>query len=136
MDDMSQMINSFLSDPNSMDKIKGIMGMLGIDPEGGPPNGPASPDPPRAQNPANTAGPMEPPANAGPPDTGNLPFDPAMMLRMKKAFDLMRQDDPRISLLLALKPNLSEPRRKRVDEAIHLMRLINLIPLLQEGNLF
>ena len=133
MADMSQMINSFLSDPNSMDKIKGIMGMLGIDPEGGPPNGPGSPDPPRAPG---AAAPPETPANAGPPAAGNLPFDPDMMLRMKKAFDMMRQDDPRISLLLALKPNLSEPRRKRVDEAIHLMRLINLIPLLQDGKLF
>lgn len=136
MDDMSQMINSFLSDPGSMDKIKGIMGMLGIDPGGGPPNGPGSPDPPRAQNPPDAAGPTEPPPGAGPPASGNLPFDPDMILKMKRAFDMMRQDDPRISLLLALKPNLSEPRRKRVDEAIHLMRLINLLPLLQDGKLF
>ena len=52
--------------------------------------------------------------------------------KLKKAMDTMRQGDPRIDLLLALKVNLSEPRRKKVDEAIQLMRIINLMPLLRE----
>ena len=31
MDDMSRKINEFLSDPESMEKIRGLMGMLGVD---------------------------------------------------------------------------------------------------------
>lgn len=136
MDDMSRKINEFLSDPESMEKIRGLMGMLGVSPggnagsnPGGNTGGPAA---------ASTGGPAAPPPGAGSPPPGaagspEMPLDPAMIRNMKRAFDLMRTDDPRITLLLALKPNLSEDRRRRVDEAIQLMRLIHLIPLLREG---
>lgn len=130
MDDMSRKINQFLSDPESMEKLRGLMGMLGVNPggdAGSPPEGPAA---------APASAPASPPPRAAAPPSGgmpDMPFDPAMILNMKRAFDMMRTDDPRITLLLALKPNLSEDRRRRVDEAVQLMRLIHLIPLLRDG---
>jgi hypothetical protein len=109
MDDISGKINELFSNPESMEKIKNIIGMLGVN------GGDAQEEPPKKSA------------------SDDLPFDSSTLLKMKKAFDLMKKDDPRVTFLLALKPNLSEDRRKKVDEAIHLLKLINLIPLLQEG---
>ncbi len=65
-----------------------------------------------------------------------LPFDPAMLMKFKDAFQIMNKDDPRIDLLLALKPNLSDPRQKKVDEAIRILRLLSLLPLLRDSGIF
>ncbi|MBQ8304053.1 MAG: hypothetical protein IJX79_03805 [Clostridia bacterium] len=45
-------------------------------------------------------------------------------------------EDNRTRLLLALKPILSEERAKRVDGAVKLLKLIQLLPLLKETDLF
>jgi hypothetical protein len=108
MDDLSGKINELFSNPESMEMIKNLMGMLGGN--GG----------------ENREEEKKPPQD-------DFPFDPSVILKIKKAFDLMKKDDPRVTFLLALKPNLSEERCKKVDEAIHLLKLINLLPLLQEG---
>jgi len=45
-------------------------------------------------------------------------------------------EDNRTRLLLALKPSLSEERARRVDGAVKLLKLIQLLPLLKETDLF
>lgn len=45
-------------------------------------------------------------------------------------------EDNRTRLLLALKPILSEERARRVDGAVKLLKLIQLLPLLKETDLF
>ena len=111
MDDLSGKLNEIFSSPESMEKIKNLVSMLSSSGSG-----------------------EEPPPNRSASDnsSGIPDFDPALIGKIKKAMDLMHKGDPRIDLLLALKENMSEPRRKKVDEAIHLMRLINLMPLLKE----
>lgn len=42
-------------------------------------------------------------------------------------------DDARTNLLAALKPHLSEPKREKVDTAIKILRLLELLPLLKES---
>lgn len=144
MDDMSAKIGEMLSKPENIEMIKNIMTMFGgsggmpgaaapgqstTEQSGGSPQDGAG----QAQN---TGGPSDGTA-AGPSGMpsgfGGLPFDQETMLKMKKALDAVRKDDPRVALLLALRPNLSDERQHKVDEAISLMRLVNLIPLLQEG---
>lgn len=47
---------------------------------------------------------------------------------------LNRQNDVAgTNLLAALKPHLSEPRREKVDTAIKILRLLDLLPLLKES---
>ena len=115
MDDLTDKINSLLSDPDSMEKIKNLASMFSAS------SGGESPDP-------------EPQGKNGSDDT--LSFDPAMLLKIKKAFDLMNKDDPRIDLLVALKPNMSDLRRKKIDDAIHILRLLSIMPLLSEQGFF
>lgn len=45
-------------------------------------------------------------------------------------------NDNRSRLLLALKPHLSSPKQEKVDTAIKLLKLIDLLPLLRESGLF
>ena len=45
-------------------------------------------------------------------------------------------EDNRTRLLLALKPILSEERARRVDGAVKLLKLIQLLPLIKETDLF
>ena len=44
-----------------------------------------------------------------------------------------KNDDPRTNLLIALKPHLSEHKREKVDTAIKILRLLELLPLLKES---
>ena len=125
MDDISGKINELFSSPENMEKIRTLIGMLGGS-GGGDEHQQERPPERQSERP-----PEKPPADGGMPF--DMPFDASTLLKMQKAFSLIKQDDPRVNFLLALKPNLSEERRKKVDEAIHLLRLINLIPLLQEG---
>jgi len=44
-----------------------------------------------------------------------------------------KNDDARTNLLAALKPHLSEPKREKVDTAIKILRLLELLPILKES---
>ena len=41
-------------------------------------------------------------------------------------------DDPRYNLLLSLKPMLSEKKQGKIDEALRIMSLLSLLPLIGE----
>lgn len=117
MDDLSDKISSLLSDPESMEKIKNLASMFSAsnsDGDNGADNG--SEEPPRENH----------------SKAGDLQIDPEMLFKVQKALSVMKKDDPRIDLLLALRPNMSEMRRQKIDEAIHILRLLSLMPLLRE----
>lgn len=44
-------------------------------------------------------------------------------------------DDHRTRLLEALKPNLSEPKQEKVDTAIKLLKIIDMLPTLRESGI-
>ena len=46
-----------------------------------------------------------------------------------------KSDDNRIKLLLALKPHLTDKRRQKVDSAIKLLKLIEILPLLKSSGI-
>lgn len=117
MDDLSGKINQLLSDPASMEKIKNLAGMLSNS-SGGQSDDAAEQDGGEEEN------------------GGDMQFDPEMLLKMQKAISFMKQDDPRVDLLIALKKNLSVTRQKKCDEAIHILRLLSLMPMLREQGLF
>ncbi len=45
----------------------------------------------------------------------------------------LREEDDRIALMKALKPLLSESKRHKADDAIKLLRLIQMVPLLRDS---
>lgn len=110
--------------PESTNQLQGLISMLS---SGNAASSAESETPPSA--------PPDQPMQSGNEETSNsggLPFDPSLLLKLQQAMSLVRQDDPRVAFLVALKPNLSEQRRQRVDEAVRMLRLVHLVPFLRE----
>lgn len=63
---------------------------------------------------------------------------PDNMGALMEAANAMNQSksDPRVKLLLALKPHLSEPRQERVDKAVKILQLVSIAPLISKSGLF
>lgn len=64
-------------------------------------------------------------------------IDPAMIGKITKIMGLLNSSSqsPRCDLLKALKPLLSQDKRKRADEAMQIMKLIDILPVIQEFRL-
>ena len=77
----------------------------------------------------------------GPPPENNAPsfggVDPELMGKLMKILPLLQQggDSERARLIQALKPLLSQSRRQKADEALRLLRLIEMIPLLGQAGI-
>lgn len=62
-------------------------------------------------------------------------IDINMIMSLQKAFSSMNGDDKNTQLLLALKPHFREERRAKVDQAISIMKLISMLPILKESGI-
>ena len=104
MDDLEKQLETLLSDPSTMERVQGLLGSLG----GADDAPPASPQP------------TEPPASAVPSLEGLLPL-----------LTSSGKGNPDTALLQALRPYLHGEREKRLEEALKLMQLTELLPLLR-----
>lgn len=59
-------------------------------------------------------------------------MDPATMAKIAQIMSAMNRHDSRCDLIAALRPLLSEPRRRRVDDAMQLIKLIDLLPMIED----
>lgn len=104
--DLGELMSQFLARPDSMEKIQSVLASLGGD------------------MPKVDAVPPSPPAESV-PDLGAL----------QKLMPLLQgvggNNDQHVALLRALRPYLHNGREKKVDEAIEMMRLAKLLPLLK-----
>lgn len=75
------------------------------------------------------AGSAKPPPKS---DFGGI--SPEMIAKLGRLMQSMQgAQDKRSELIAALKPYLSTPRQKRADEAMQMLRLLDLLPLLGNG---
>jgi hypothetical protein len=121
MDDLSNRLNELFSTPEGMEKIKSLVNLLSSSSGGGPKDEPGPPPGP--------GGGYDPAVRGGGDPPG---FDPDLLLKMQGAFELMKKHDPRVDLLAALRPHLSGSRQKSVDEAVNILRILSLLPLLRD----
>lgn len=137
MDDLNQQISQILSDPQSMKQIQDMAAALGL--------GAPGPQGPGAGSPAEPAPSPPPPAAAAqpvpaPPPTNPLGgLSPEMLQMASHIAPLLSQvnrEDDATRLLHALRPLLSPPRQKKLDEAIKILHMMRLLPLLKESGLF
>ncbi len=106
MDDLSARISSLLSDPDSMDRIRSM-----------------------AESVLGSSAENQKPKA----DTGDIDF--GRLLPIIQRINTQKSDK-RTDLLLALRPHLSEERQQRVDSAVKILRVIDMLPLLQESGIF
>ena len=58
-------------------------------------------------------------------------IDPQMIAKLSRIMQAMQHgQDERSALIGALKPYLSEPRRKRADDVMQMLRLLDVLPML------
>lgn len=113
MDDLAGKLSELLNSPEGMERIKNLAGLLG---QSAPPAPPA------------------PPA-AVPSSNGNpLGLDGDTLKTIMKVAPLLsnfRQEDNNTRLLRALRPMLSCERQKKLDDAIQLMQMMRILPMLK-----
>ena len=63
-------------------------------------------------------------------------FDIGMLMTIQKAMSSFNESNKNVDLLKALKPHLSDERQKKVNDAIRIMQLMNVLPLLKESGIF
>ncbi|MFI3207236.1 MAG: hypothetical protein R3Y33_08295 [Clostridia bacterium] len=117
MDDISGQLNKILSDPSSMAQIQNIMSGLGL---GGN----------DTQNTVETPEPVQ--------TTDNPLGDIDMVSMMGKIAPLLgtiKQDDNSTRLLSALKPMLSNSRQEKITQAIRILQLLKLMPMLKDSGM-
>ena len=141
MDDLAGKINAILNDPQAMQQVSALAGMLGN--SGGQQPTP-QPETPRSSD------------NTGLANLGNLgnlnalagllggqskpqnqqanPMSNEMMqtvLQIMPVLNSFQQEDDSTRLLMSLRPLLSRERQKKLDEAAKIMKAFRLLPLLK-----
>lgn len=105
--DLNELVSQFLGRPDSMETIQSMLASLGGD------------------MPKTDAVPPSSPAESV-PDLGAL----QKLLPLLQGFG-GGDNDQHVALLRALRPYLHNGREKKVDEAIEMMRLAKLLPLIK-----
>ncbi len=110
MDDLSSKLAELLNDPDTMERVRSMAeNLLGDSNQSAPQSVPALPE-------------MLPGEELG--------KIMSIIGRLKS-----ESNDSRTQLLTALKPHLSEPKREKVDTAIKILRLLELLPLIKDTGL-
>ena len=140
---LGNILSQVLSDPQKMQQIQQMAASLGLGappPSGMNPNMGQNINPNMGQNMnpmqngmnPNMGQNMNPMQNSGPDFSGQM----QIMENLHNAFSTLSQSDPNIEFLRAMKPLLSERRARKIDDAIRVMQLIELLPLIKESGLF
>jgi hypothetical protein len=116
MDDLASKLGELLNNPESMEKIKNLAGMFGAT------SAPAVPDPPEEVR-----------APTVPPVDGE---SIQMIMKIAPLLSRVRQEDDSTRLLRALRPFLKEDKQTKLDEAIKLMQIVRMVPLIKNIGLF
>ncbi len=66
-------------------------------------------------------------------DADSFPIDPSMLLNIQKIFSKMQKQDKNTEFIKALKPLLKPERQAKADEAIKMMKMFSMIPVLQKS---
>lgn len=120
MDDLGERLAAVLNDPQMLSELqtmaKGLLGGAG--------------DGERTES-----------AKQSAPDFSSMfedgGIDPLQMANIMGIISQLksRGNDDRSQLLLALKPHLSAPRREKVDTALKLLKIIDILPVLKDSGL-
>lgn len=63
------------------------------------------------------------------PDFSSILGNAELLSKLTRIMGAMKKEDDRINFINALKPLLSEGRRRRADDAMQLLKIIDIIPL-------
>jgi len=119
MEDLTGKIADILSDPETMNTIKGLTGLL---------------DSSERKNPDEESGESKEETENNESNTSGFSFSPELMQTMLKIVPLlssMNKEDKYTRFLDALRPLLSEKKRKKLDTSSKLLQLVRILPILK-----
>lgn len=111
MEDLAEKISSVLSDPESMKQLSELAQMLGLPAENIP----------------------VPQENDGKPNE-QMP-DVGAIMNLAAKIKEAGQNDDNINFLNALRPLLSDEKKPKIDRAIKILKLLNILPALKDSGL-
>ncbi len=117
MDDISEKLAEILNDPDSLSRVREMAeNILGN----------------------NDKSESTPPVDTKSDSIFGDGFDPVQIGKIMSIMSRLKSDcdDNRTKLLLALKPHLSAPKREKVDTAVKLLKLLDILPVLRESGMF
>ena len=120
MDDLSKQLQSLLRDPGVQGQLSGLLASLGQGKGEAPA---AEPD----------LGALAGLAQGG---GGLAPEALSLAAKLGPLLGKAAQEDDAARLLKALRPLLGEARQKKLDEALRILQLLRLLPLLKESGAF
>ena len=137
MDDLTSKIAQILGDPKSMEMVKDLAQSLGANmnqrdntTENNDKNGSLSAN----DNNSSTGGGDLSNMLSG---ISNMPISPQQLTMVMSIMNKLKseQNDDRAKLLLALKPHLSPERQKKADNAVKMLKIVSLLPMIKETGL-
>lgn len=117
MEDLSRKISELLSDPQALEQIRGLTGLLGQTQE-------KSEQPEHKETPDTAE-----PSFSGMPDPNMI----GMIMKFAPLLQSAKEEDDSTRLLKALKPFMHDERSKRIDGAIRLLGIMKVLPLLKSA---
>ncbi len=140
MEDISDAINSLLKNPDIMQQVQALSGMIGNEQNTNN----------KTSNTADLVSLLsgfidkQNEENPEPQDSAEAPgVNPELIGTISKLAPILssvKQEDKNTYLLNSLRPFLSDARKKKLDESIKILQLIKIIPLLKDtgilNNLF
>lgn len=129
MADMSEALQSILSDPSAMEQIRELGGMLGLGSE----TSAAQKEPPK--QPDGISSLLSSLGNNQSSSAPNADMI-GMMMKLAPLLGSMNEENDSTRLLYALKPFLSEKRRRRIDQSVRLLGIMRILPLIKESGIF
>lgn len=132
MDELASKLNDLLGSSDGMDKIRNLANMLGASGQSQEPQQEAR-QPEARQTDSRQESPLAGLGSLIPEGDGDLM---RMLMKMAPLMAHFRQEDDSTRLLHCLRPFLSEPKQKKLDEAVKLLQFIRVIPFLKDSGLF
>ena len=117
MEDLTEKITDILGDPEMMNTIKSISGLLDHSEKEG------------------SEKESEPSGEGSSDDSSGFSFSPEMMQMVLKFMPILasiKKEDKYTKFLEALKPLLSEKRRKKLEGSSQILKIIRILPLLKD----
>lgn len=131
MDDLTAKVQEILGSEEGMRQLQEMAKMLGLSGDGANSPPESAPAPGSSGLEAVLSGLT---GSSRPAEEG-VPFSPADLARLGSLMQSVKEDTPATALLKALRPLLREERQKKVDQAVRMMRLFSLLPLLQQSGI-
>ncbi len=124
MPDLSEQLSAILQNPEAQKNIQNLLSSLGQN---------------QPQNSENSAPPFDFSSLFGQnqqkaPEPQIPDFDIKTLMKLQGIFSKMSCDDRNINLLTALRPLLKNP--EKVDGAINILRIMSVLPALEESGIF